>query len=78
VSWKETAEAFIDPRHNHRALKMSKTKNIRQLKKRSRALPSSPWLGYEKEGGLGGQMQGQEQGKKAHGGTKWNDPRGDC
>jgi hypothetical protein len=45
VSWKETAEAFTDPRHNHRALKMSRTKNIRRLKKRSRALPSSPWLG---------------------------------
>jgi hypothetical protein len=40
--------AFTDPRHKHRALKMSKTKNIRRLKKRSRALPSSPWLGLGK------------------------------
>ena len=68
MTWKETAEAFTDPRHNHRALKMSKTRNIRRLKKRSRALPSSPWLGHEQEGGWVGQMQGKEQGKKAHGG----------
>jgi hypothetical protein len=32
---------------------MSKTKNIRRLKKRSRALPSSPWLGHEQEGVFG-------------------------
>jgi hypothetical protein len=51
VTWKETAEAFADPRHNHHPLKMSKTRNILRLKKRSRALPSSPWLGHEQEGG---------------------------
>jgi hypothetical protein len=34
VSWKETAEAFIDLRHNHRPLKMGKARNIRWLKKR--------------------------------------------
>jgi hypothetical protein len=28
-------------------LKMSKTRNILRLKKRSRALPSSPWLGHD-------------------------------
>jgi hypothetical protein len=41
------------------------------MKKRSRALPLSPWLGHEQEGGVG-QMQGQEQGKKAYGDMKWN------
>jgi hypothetical protein len=71
----ETAEAFIDPRHNHRPLKMSKTRNILRLKKR-RPLPSSPWLGHEQEGGR--QMERQEQGKKAHDGTKWNGPWGGC
>jgi hypothetical protein len=40
------------------------------VKKRSRALSLSPWLGHEKEGEWVGQMQGQEQGKKAHDGTK--------
>jgi hypothetical protein len=44
------------------------------VKKRSRALPLSPQLGHEKEGGwVGGwvgQMQGQKQEKKAHVGTK--------
>jgi hypothetical protein len=57
---------------------MSKTKSIRLLKKRSRALPSSPWLGHEQEGGLGGQMERQEQRKKAYDGTKWNGPWEDC
>jgi hypothetical protein len=38
VTWKETAEAFADPRHNHHPLKMSKTRNILRLKKRSRFL----------------------------------------
>jgi hypothetical protein len=40
------------------------------VKKRSRALPLSPWLGHEKEGEWVGQMHGQEQGKKVHDGTK--------
>jgi hypothetical protein len=40
---------------------MSKTRNIRWLKKRSRALPLSPWLGHEQDEGWVGQMQGQEQ-----------------
>jgi len=40
------------------------------VKKRSRALPLSPWLGHEREGQWVGQMQGQGQGEKAHGGTK--------
>jgi hypothetical protein len=31
---------------------MSKTRNILRLKKLSRALPSSPWLGHEQEGGV--------------------------
>jgi hypothetical protein len=61
----------------HRPLKVSKTRNILRLKKRIRALPSSPWLGHEQEGG-GGQMERQEQGKKAPDGTKWNGPWGDC
>jgi len=33
------------------------------VKKRSRTLPLSPWLGHEKEREWVGQMQGQEQGK---------------
>jgi hypothetical protein len=46
---------------------MSKTRNIRRLKKRSHALPSLPWLGHEQEGGKGeirffGEMERQEQG----------------
>jgi hypothetical protein len=64
-------------RPGDRPLKMSKTRNILRLKKRSSALPSSPWLGHEQEG-RGGQMERQEQGKKAHGGTKWNGPWGVC
>jgi hypothetical protein len=40
------------------------------VKKRSHALPLSPWLGHEKEGEWVGKMQGQKQGKKAHDGTK--------
>jgi hypothetical protein len=58
----ETAEAFIDPRHNHRPQKMSKTRNIRRLKKRGRPLPLSPWLGHEKEGEWVGRAKAREEG----------------
>jgi hypothetical protein len=52
------------PIHNHRPLKMSKTRNIRRLKKCSHALPSLPWLGDEQEEGWGGRCKGKTKGRK--------------
>jgi hypothetical protein len=48
---------------------MAKPPSLPAVKKRGCALPLSPQLGHEKEGGVG-QMQGQKQGKKAHDGKK--------
>ena len=56
-------------------LKVGKNrKSRRSALLQSRALPSSPWLGHEREGVRVGQKQGQEQGKNSHGGTKENGP----
>jgi hypothetical protein len=41
---------------------MSKARNILRLKKRSRALPSSPWLGHEQEGR--GRWKGKSKGRR--------------